>query len=133
MQLPERTTQKLRKFSLGIVLICTGLGALLFFKEHPVAAGVFASLTLWGILGLLIPTIITPLYLFMSVLGLILGWFNTRIILGLVFFLVFTPLGLFFRLIRRDPLNRRPDSKRETYWEKVDSSAFETERYEQQY
>ena len=36
-----------------------------------------------------------------------LGWFNTRLLLTVLFFLILCPLGLYLRLSRRDPMNRR--------------------------
>lgn len=40
-----------------------------------------------------------------------LGWVNSRILLGLVFFLLLTPIALLVRLFRKDPLQlRRPDT-----------------------
>jgi hypothetical protein len=36
-----------------------------------------------------------------------LGWFNTRILLSLVYFLIMTPTGVVMRLLRWDPLHRR--------------------------
>jgi len=50
-------------------------------------------------------------------LGHYLGIVNTKIILGLIFYLVFTPVALFFKLFGRDPMERR--WKKETgasYW-----------------
>jgi hypothetical protein len=36
--------------------------------------------------------------------------------MALVFYGLFTPMGLLFRLIGRDPLNRRFDPTAQTYW-----------------
>jgi len=45
-------------------------------------------------------------------LGHILGWINTRIILGVVFYLIVTPTGLIRRWLGKDPMGRklRPDA-----------------------
>jgi hypothetical protein len=44
-------------------------------------------------------------------LGYALGWINTRIILGAIFFGVVTPIGLIRRVLRKDNMGRstRPD------------------------
>jgi hypothetical protein len=44
-------------------------------------------------------------------IGHVLGWINTRIILGFVFYLVVTPTGLFRRWLGKDPMGQklRPD------------------------
>jgi len=47
--------------------------------------------------------------------GHILGWVNTKIILGLMFYTVFTPAAVILRLIRHDPMNRSFVSNVDTY------------------
>ena len=44
-------------------------------------------------------------------LGHVLGWINTRIILGMVFYAVVSPIGFVRRLMGKDPMGRqhRPD------------------------
>lgn len=46
----------------------------------------------------------------------ILGWVNSRVLLSLVFFLLFVPYNLASRLVGRDPLSRRRKSGRASYW-----------------
>jgi hypothetical protein len=47
--------------------------------------------------------------------GHILGWINTRFILGFVFFLLITPIGLIRRCCGKDALQRTYDPKLTTY------------------
>ena len=54
-------------------------------------------------------------------IGHVLGWINTRIILGMVSFIMFAPVALVLRLLGKDPMQRRldttarlPNSKRAT-------------------
>lgn len=65
--------------------------------------------------GLILPQVLKPLYLLWMKIGHALGWFNTRLILGILFFLMFAPVALFMRLIRRDPLMRRLDKAATSY------------------
>ena len=67
------------------------------------------------LVGLTIPGILRwPFWLWMK-LALALGWFNTRLILGLFFYLCLTPIGGAMRLAGRDPLRRRWDPAAPTY------------------
>ncbi|CAK8723315.1 SxtJ [Candidatus Electronema halotolerans] len=52
------------------------------------------------------PKALGPLNRAWMFLGHILGWINTRIILGIVFLLIFTPTALVFRLLGKDPMRR---------------------------
>ena len=48
--------------------------------------------------------------------GMLLHHIVTPVILALMFFIVFTPMALWMRLIRKRPLNLRFDAKADTYW-----------------
>jgi hypothetical protein len=65
--------------------------------------------------GLLLPRVLRPVFIGWMKLGHAVGWFNTRLILGLVFFVMFAPLALLFRLLGRDPMARRFDATAGSY------------------
>ena len=48
-------------------------------------------------------------------IGHCLGWVNTRILMTLMFYVVFTPAALFMRAIGRDAMSRRLDRSAKTY------------------
>jgi Saxitoxin biosynthesis operon protein SxtJ len=48
-------------------------------------------------------------------LGEALGWINTRIILGLVYYGLMTPMGVMMRLLGKDPMRRRFEPAVNTY------------------
>ena len=51
-------------------------------------------------------------------LGLLLGWLNSRIILGLVYIAILQPIALIMRIFRYDPLRKSPRyRKRKSYRE----------------
>jgi hypothetical protein len=45
----------------------------------------------------------------------VLGWINTRIILGAVFYLIVTPIGAIRRLLGKDPMGTRAKADAESY------------------
>lgn len=61
-----------------------------------------------------------------------LGWVNTRIILSLVYFIIFTPMALFFRVIGKDPMERRLETV-SSYWIKREPTEFRREDYRRQF
>jgi hypothetical protein len=80
-------------------------------------AAVFAALALTiGPIGLVRPEWLRPVYVCWMVLAFPIGWTVSQVIVGVMFYAVFTPIGLVFRLIGRDPLSLRRDSRRETFW-----------------
>ena len=67
------------------------------------------------ILGLINSNILTPLNKIWFRLGILLGSFVSPIVMGLVFFLVVTPISLLMKLFGKDVLNlKRNNSK--SYW-----------------
>ena len=101
------TRKELRQFGLlvGAVFTVMGLWPLVFRGE---------PLRLWaiGIGGLLIafggilPQLLAPIHKGWMWVGHILGWINTRILLGIVFYALITPIGLVFRLMGKDTMRQ---------------------------
>lgn len=48
-------------------------------------------------------------------LGHGLGWINTRLILGVIFFVFITPFGIIMRLSGKDPMAKKFDKSKESY------------------
>jgi hypothetical protein len=73
----------------------------------------------WMAFALICPRLLAPLRKGWMAFGHVLGWINSRIILGVVFFVVVTPIGLIMRLFGKDILRMRTP-KSSTYWIKRD-------------
>jgi len=70
-----------------------------------------------GLLGLLVPALLVPFYDFwMRYVTAPLGWFNTRLILTVLWVVIFTPMAIFRRLLSADALRREQLPKDQTYW-----------------
>ena len=68
------------------------------------------------ILGLINSRLLTPLNVLWFKLGMILGAIISPIVMGIVFFLVVTPIGLLLSIMGKDVLNKKYNKKKETYW-----------------
>lgn len=64
--------------------------------------------------ALVAPARLRPVYRVWMRFAELLGWINTRIILGLIFYLIFVPFGLLMRLVR-DPMRRSRDAGAASY------------------
>ena len=73
------------------------------------------------ILGLMNSILLTPLNKLWFKFGIILGAIVSPVVMGVVFFLVVTPIGLIMRIIGKDLLNKKFDKKKITYWIKRDT------------
>jgi hypothetical protein len=69
-----------------------------------------------GGLGLARPRLIRPIFVGWMVLAFPIGWTISLVLLGLVYYGLFLPIGLVFRLVGRDALQLRPRPNLTTYW-----------------
>ncbi len=65
--------------------------------------------------ALVFPRAWRPFYHLWLMIGRVLAWINTRLILGLVYIVVFLPVGLVLKIMGRDPLARNINRRTETY------------------
>jgi hypothetical protein len=122
--------QELRTFGLvfatGIVLIFGLLLPWLF--EHPWPAWPWIAAGILVTTALLLPPVLRPVYWLWMKFGHVLGWINTRIILGITFLLFFVPVALVFHLFGKDPMRRRLDPSASSY--RIKSEHLPRERME---
>jgi Saxitoxin biosynthesis operon protein SxtJ len=71
--------------------------------------GVFV---LWALVA---PRTLAPVYWIWMKIGAALGWVNTRLILGVVFYCLITPIGLVMRLFRHDAMARKFEPRADSY------------------
>ncbi|HVU36012.1 MAG TPA: SxtJ family membrane protein [Opitutaceae bacterium] len=115
---PNSTSRELRQFA-GLWLVFLGsLGVASWHKGAVDRAAIEAGLALTvGLTGLIAPRCVRIVYLAASYATFPVGYVVSTVVLAAVYFLVVTPLGRIVRLCGRDPLNRRFERKRESYWE----------------
>jgi hypothetical protein len=108
----------LRKFGLTLGAIFSALALLLFWRHRLHAAFYVGAVAgpLLLVAAVIAPRALAPVERGWSALAAALGWVNTRILLAVVYFLVFAPIALVMRVAGKDPLERRPDRRRSTYW-----------------
>ena len=84
--------------------------------ENPIRIWSVIISLIFLILGLMKSKLLTPLNILWFKFGMILGTIVAPIIMGVVFFLVVTPIGLVMRIMGKDILNKKYDKKKNTYW-----------------
>ena len=74
----------------------------------------------FAVAALAAPDLLRPLNRLWFLLGLVLNKIVSPIVMGIIFFLTVTPIGLIRRARDRDPLKQKIDPDAETYWIAVD-------------
>ena len=94
------------------------LGAFVAWRAESASSGMIVWLLGAGLIVLYyaVRPLRRPLYaLWMTAVSPI-GWLTTRVLLGAVYYLVVTPMGLVARALGRDALARRFEPTAHTYW-----------------
>lgn len=81
--------------------------------SYPVWPWLFAAVV--GGLAVTAPKLLQPLHVIWMKLGHVLGWINTRIILGIVFFVLFVPMGFLLRSFSNKLMTRKFDKLTTSY------------------
>jgi Saxitoxin biosynthesis operon protein SxtJ len=112
----DPSRKQLRSFGLIVAggFLVIGVWPLLFRHQAP-RKWALAITLISGLAGLLVPALLRRFYQVWMFLGDCLGWVNSRIILGGLFYIVVTPLGLLASMFGRDPMNRKFDPNAKTY------------------
>ena len=125
-EIPELDTAGLRKvgletgglviaiFAVGFPLLFRGWGALVppYSNGQMLAAGIGAVLILWSLVA---PAGLRGPYRGWMRIAMIIGSVVSRIVLGIVFYLVVLPTGLIMRALGNDPMKRKRDPEAASY------------------
>lgn len=116
MEQSEVTKGTLRQFGLlvGGMFLLIGLWPFVWRQEVIRIWAVVPGVIL-GLAGLIVPGALKHVYQGWMWVGHILGWVNTRIILGVLFYGIVTPMGLVMKLAGRDPMRRGFEPDAQTY------------------
>ena len=123
----------LRNFGIIVGIILLIISGFLFWKEKEsfqifLAIGITLFLT-----AIAIPAVLKPVYWIWMIFAIILGWFMTRVILSLLFYVVFTSIGLTLRVFGKQFLELRWDKSKESYWNFRTNEHLKKEDYEKQF
>ena len=123
----------IRDFGITIGIIFLIVAGFLFYKENDSFQLFIYIAASFMSLGFLVPIILKPIYLVWMIFAVILGWFMTRFILSLLFYLVITPIGLVLRIMGKDLLELRKEEIQDSYWNMRESEKEQNQNYEKQF
>ena len=109
--------KELRKFgfilAIGLALI---FGTLFpYFSGNAVPKWPWLAGLFFITVALVFPAALNPVYVVWMKIGHVLGWVNTRLILSIVFYVIFTPVCLILFVLRKDPRCRKLNKDLQSY------------------
>jgi hypothetical protein len=128
------TKKDLRKFGLtvgGIFLVLAGIS---WWRGHEIPPMILGGLgVLLFVPGLVAPTTLRPVEKGWMRFAAVLAYVNTRIILTLLYYILFVPVGLLRRTFGNDALNRKLGQGETSDWVKREAQPVDAARYRMQF
>ena len=124
----------LRIFSFALTVILS-LFSVKFCKAMNLQVGgaLLAMALATFFIGLFLPILILPVYKILSFIGKIIGHIVTALLLGVIFYCVFTPISVILRLTKKDILRLRFEKNKTSYWISRKNRTSKRENLERQY
>ena len=104
-----------RSFGIVFFLVFLIISLYPFINDGNLRIWLFIISIIFLILGILNSKILTPLNKIWFKFGLLLGKIISPVVMGTIFFIVVTPIGLILRLFQKDVLNLKFNNNK-TYW-----------------
>ncbi len=129
----KREAKELRKFALTLFFALGVLGAILVSRKNDI------GFVLWGIgsaaalMAWVQPRSLKPVYTYWMKLAVVLGFISSHVILGLLYYLVVTPIGLVKRMLGKNQLPLQPDPRLGSYWIRKEKRPYDRQRYEKMF
>lgn len=127
------TKRDCRNFGISVGIVLLLIGAFLFWKERPSAPwflGIGGGL---AFLGLVVPMVLKPLQRPWMMFAIILGYIMSRVILSILFFVIFTLIGRIARLFGAKLLDISFDRSAKTHWNSRPQKQYNPVESEQQF
>ena len=125
--------KSIRDFGLLIGCILLVIAGFLVFKGRDINL-IIISLGLSIIAsGFIVPFILKPFYLLWMFFAVVLGWFMTRLILGLVFYSIVSVIGISARLLGKEFLELKKSLGNNSYWNYKDRVKSDPIEFEKQF
>lgn len=116
MQFSEIKLPSNLKFGLFFSIIFFGLSIFFYFSLNDIWFYLFAFLScIFLLISLLKAEILLPLNKLWMYFGVLIGMIISPMIMGLIFFGIFTPLAILMRIFKRDELRLKFQNKN-SYW-----------------
>ena len=109
-----------RKFGIILGIILAVIATILLMKARGGYIYLYGAGFFFILAGLVVPIVVKPVFILFMYFSHVMGWVMTRLILGILFYLVITPMGLLGKLFGKRFLDLKFPGKQESYWIETD-------------
>jgi len=125
--------KEVRQFGITIGIVLGLLGGLLFLRQKDFYAYFLIFSAAFFVSALVLPALLKPVQKVWMSLAIVIGWFMTRVILTVLFYLVVTPIAIVARIFGKRFLDTALNRDVNSYWITRKPAAVEKEGYENQF
>lgn len=124
---------EVRKFGLIAFVFFGGLSTAMGVQDRLIFATVFGVFSLTGLLSLMAPVLMTPVYRLWIRVGDMIGTGMTMVLLTIVYCLMITPYAIILRVFGKRLLPLQPDKQCDSYWVVRSEPVQPTDRFYKRY
>jgi hypothetical protein len=117
---------------LGFFLL-VAVGLWLKLHSSVVSIALAAIAVVVPVVGWAVPSFMRVVYVGLSYLAWPIGFVVSHVLLGAVYYLLVTPIGLIMRTVGYDPMHRRFDPEAPSYWVERDGGERDPHSYFRQF
>jgi hypothetical protein len=130
----EPTEKRLKQYGLMMAGVLSCFVALFLYKAwHTPAMALGVWVLFFLTLGLFAPTRLERIYHAWMKFAEVIGNFNFKLILCLLYFFMLTPVRMVASLFREDPLTRKIEPEKKSYWHDCEHRSEDPKRFEKQF
>ncbi len=129
----KKTNKDIINFGLLIGGIIAFIGVVSIFYNSPAFMYLIPMGMVIMCIGFIAPVILKPIYILWMIIAVLLGFVSTRVILTILFYLIITPISIIFKILGKDPLNKKIDKSKSSYWEYRENIKYEKIETERQF
>ncbi|MDD5525164.1 MAG: SxtJ family membrane protein [Smithella sp.] len=122
-----------KKFGITMGIILSIIGFYLLWKKNNNYNYILFLAAAFFITGLILPSILRPVYKVWMALAVVMNFIMTRVIMAVIFYLIVTPIGLIASLTGKKFLDVKIDKSAKSYWIVREKTSKLKSDYERQF
>jgi len=122
-----------KKFGITMGIILTIIGFFLLWKKNNNYDYILYLAAAFFITGLILPSILRPIYKAWMALAVVTNFIMTKIIMAVIFYLILTPTGFIASLTGKKFLDMKIDKNAKSYWITREKTQKVKSDYERQF
>ena len=123
-------SKTLRNFAYTMFAVLLFIALLMGYKGNDHWTWPFLLAAIFILFGIVAPMQLKIIYQLWMGLAVIMGYFVSRIILSLLYYGTFLPIGLILKIFKKDLLGKEIDKSSASYWIKREQKVFNKSQHE---